>query len=150
MYAVIDRPVTPRTPGSRGDRPSNGTPAPPPQTRAGGLVGNFTAAELAAWFSRVETRGTGWSHQAGALAGATGQAGISVEEVGMRYDEFIGVAGERPGLPRDDAEALTHAALRTLSERLNGGEAEDLRSQLPEGLRSTTYSARLAVIDSQG
>ena len=53
----------------------------------------------------------------------------------MKYDEFIGAVSERAGLPRDEAESLTHAVLRTLSERLSGGEAEDLRAQLPKGLQ---------------
>ncbi|HEV7468742.1 MAG: uncharacterized protein JWP64_2621 [Pseudonocardia sp.] len=53
----------------------------------------------------------------------------------MKYDEFIDAVSERAGLPRDEAESLTHAVLRTLSERLSGGEAEDLRAQLPKGLQ---------------
>jgi uncharacterized protein (DUF2267 family) len=53
----------------------------------------------------------------------------------VQYDQFIASVAEKAGLPRGKAEALTHAALRVLSERISGGEAEDLREQLPKPLR---------------
>src|SRR3954470_4174590 len=53
----------------------------------------------------------------------------------MRYDRFIAEVGERASLSREEAEAATHAVLRVLSERLSGGEAEDLRAQLPKALQ---------------
>jgi len=43
---------------------------------------------------------------------------------------------DRAGTSRDEAESLTRATLRTLAERLPGGEAEDLRAQLPRQLQA--------------
>jgi uncharacterized protein (DUF2267 family) len=53
----------------------------------------------------------------------------------MRYDRFVAEVGDRASLSREEAEAATHAVLRVLSERLSGGEAEDLRAQLPKALQ---------------
>jgi uncharacterized protein (DUF2267 family) len=53
----------------------------------------------------------------------------------MKYDEFIESVRQRTGLPRPAAATLTHAALRVLGERLSGGEAEDLKAQLPKELQ---------------
>ena len=53
----------------------------------------------------------------------------------MKYEEFIAAVADRAGLPRDEAETLTHATLRVLAERISGGEAEDLRAQLPKELQ---------------
>jgi uncharacterized protein (DUF2267 family) len=53
----------------------------------------------------------------------------------VQYDKFIAAVADRAGLPRDEAEALAHATLRVLSERISGGEAEDLRAQLPNELQ---------------
>src|SRR5260370_25982554 len=53
----------------------------------------------------------------------------------MRYDEFLGHVQHRAGLSsRAEAERATHATLETLAERLVGGEAHDLASQLPPEL----------------
>ena len=50
----------------------------------------------------------------------------------MKYDEFIAQVERRTGLDsRDAAIRATSAALETLAERLAGGEAKDLASQLP-------------------
>jgi len=50
----------------------------------------------------------------------------------MKYDEFIAEAQRRTRSgSREEAEAATAATLMTLSERLAGGEAKDLASQLP-------------------
>ncbi|CCH87440.1 conserved protein of unknown function [Modestobacter italicus] len=53
----------------------------------------------------------------------------------MQYDEFITSVGAR-GVPREEADTLTHATLRVLAERLTGGEAHDLRAQLPGELQA--------------
>lgn len=53
----------------------------------------------------------------------------------MQYDDFIASASARSGRPPEVAEALTHATLRVLAERLSGGEARDLASQLPKELQ---------------
>jgi uncharacterized protein (DUF2267 family) len=53
----------------------------------------------------------------------------------MKYDEYIESIGERTRLPREAVETLTHATLRVLAERLSGGEAEDLRAQMPTELK---------------
>ncbi len=53
----------------------------------------------------------------------------------MKHDEFIGQVQHRARLSsRGDAEIATRATLETLAERLDGGEANDLASQLPRGL----------------
>jgi uncharacterized protein (DUF2267 family) len=50
----------------------------------------------------------------------------------MKYDEFIAEVQRRARLrSRGEAEAAVSATLTTLSERLAGGEAKDLASQLP-------------------
>ena len=49
----------------------------------------------------------------------------------MKYDEFIGQVQHRARLgSRAEAERATRATLETLAERLAGGEAHDLASQL--------------------
>ncbi|MCU1605585.1 MAG: uncharacterized protein JWP46_2050 [Modestobacter sp.] len=53
----------------------------------------------------------------------------------MKYDEFITSVAELAGLTREEAESLTRASLRVLAQRLSGGEAEDLRAQLPQQLK---------------
>ncbi len=52
----------------------------------------------------------------------------------MQFDEFIRKVAERADVSLETAEMLTAATLRTLAERISGGEAEDLASQLPRGL----------------
>ncbi len=53
----------------------------------------------------------------------------------MKHDEFIGQVQHRARLAsRGDAEIATRATLETLAERLSGGEADDLASQLPRGI----------------
>ena len=53
----------------------------------------------------------------------------------MKYDEFIGHVQHRARLSsRAEAEHATRATLETLAERLVGGEAHDLASQLPPEL----------------
>jgi uncharacterized protein (DUF2267 family) len=53
----------------------------------------------------------------------------------MKYNEFIESVRQRTRLPREAVEALTHATLQVLAERLSGGEAEDLQAQLPKELK---------------
>jgi uncharacterized protein (DUF2267 family) len=53
----------------------------------------------------------------------------------MKHDEFIGQVQHRARVSsRGDAEIATRATLETLAERLAGGEADDLASQLPRGI----------------
>jgi uncharacterized protein (DUF2267 family) len=53
----------------------------------------------------------------------------------LRYEEFIGQVRHRAGLgSHAEAERATRATLETLAERLAGGEAHDLASQLPAEL----------------
>jgi uncharacterized protein (DUF2267 family) len=54
----------------------------------------------------------------------------------MHYQEFISAVAERAGVPIDRAEALTRATLETLAERVTGGEAGNLASQLPKDLQA--------------
>ncbi len=50
----------------------------------------------------------------------------------MKYDEFIAQIQRRADLSsRDEAETAVRATFETLAERLAGGEAKDLASQLP-------------------
>lgn len=50
----------------------------------------------------------------------------------MKYDEFISQVQQRAGLSsHEEAERASRATLETLAERLAGGEAKDLASQLP-------------------
>jgi uncharacterized protein (DUF2267 family) len=44
--------------------------------------------------------------------------------------------------PRDEAEALTHATLQVLGERLSAGESEDLGTQFPSGDRNDDPDTR--------
>jgi uncharacterized protein (DUF2267 family) len=61
----------------------------------------------------------------------------------VQYEEFITAAADRSGLPREDAERLVHATLRVLAERISGGEAEDLKAQMPKpSFRSTSSHRR--------
>jgi uncharacterized protein (DUF2267 family) len=53
----------------------------------------------------------------------------------MKYDEFISHVSSRAGVPPDQAEVLTRVTLATLAERISGGEARDLASQLPKDLQ---------------
>jgi uncharacterized protein (DUF2267 family) len=66
----------------------------------------------------------------------TGIADGSAEEDHMQFEEFVDQVADRIGMSRDEAESLVRATLRTLAERLSGGEAEDLRAQLPRQLQA--------------
>lgn len=54
----------------------------------------------------------------------------------MDYETFTQTTADRAGLPRDVAERIEHATLRTLADRISGGEAHDLASQLPTRLQA--------------
>ena len=53
----------------------------------------------------------------------------------MDYETFTRTTAERAGLPEEAAERLEHPTLRTLADRISGGEAEDLAAQLPGPLQ---------------
>jgi uncharacterized protein (DUF2267 family) len=54
----------------------------------------------------------------------------------MDYETFTRTAADRAGLPVDTVERVEHATLRTLADRISGGEAQDLASQLPSRLQA--------------
>jgi Uncharacterized conserved protein (DUF2267) len=74
----------------------------------------------------------------------------------VQYDDFVSSVQARGGRPRDETEALVHATLRVLAERLTAGEADDLRAQLPGylqaglGCRRARGCARLRVRAAPG
>lgn len=53
----------------------------------------------------------------------------------MNYDTFVEQVSRRANVPSAQAIALIHATLRTLSERLTGGETLDIAAQLPPPLQ---------------
>jgi uncharacterized protein (DUF2267 family) len=53
----------------------------------------------------------------------------------MDYATFTRATAERAGLSEETAERIEHATLRTLADRISGGEALDLAAQLPTRLR---------------
>ena len=52
----------------------------------------------------------------------------------MEYDEFIDRVVERAAVSRQHAAMLTQATLQVLADRISGGQAADLETQLPENL----------------
>jgi uncharacterized protein (DUF2267 family) len=60
----------------------------------------------------------------------------------MDYETFTRTAADRAGLPVDTVERVEHATLRTLADRISGGEAQDLASQLPSRLQADLRPAR--------
>jgi uncharacterized protein (DUF2267 family) len=58
----------------------------------------------------------------------------------VQFDDFIEAVAERADTSRGEAQALVRATLRTLAERISGGEAEDLRAQLPRELKGDLIS----------
>jgi uncharacterized protein (DUF2267 family) len=59
----------------------------------------------------------------------------------MDYDQFVDLVAERADVSREQAETLTAATLKTLAERITGGEARDLAAQLPARLASPLMPA---------
>ncbi len=53
----------------------------------------------------------------------------------MDYNGFISTVRERAHVPDDEAQRAACATLLTLSERLTGGEAEDIANLVPQELR---------------
>ena len=60
----------------------------------------------------------------------------------MDYETFTRTTAERAGLPEEAAERLEHATLRTLADRISGGEAQDLAAQLPGPLKDDLRTPR--------
>lgn len=58
----------------------------------------------------------------------------------MDNNEFVDSVAKRSGTSPQQAEALTRATLRTLAERIDGGEARDLAAQLPRELRAYAFA----------
>jgi uncharacterized protein (DUF2267 family) len=53
----------------------------------------------------------------------------------MNYATFIETVEHEAGAPRADAERAVRATLKTLGERLSGGESRDIAAQLPPEVR---------------
>jgi uncharacterized protein (DUF2267 family) len=53
----------------------------------------------------------------------------------VNHDEFITKVGGRADVSLENAGAVAAATLRTLAERISGGEARDLAAQLPKELQ---------------
>jgi uncharacterized protein (DUF2267 family) len=53
----------------------------------------------------------------------------------MRYATLLTIVEQLTGLDRPEAERATEAALRTLAERITGGEARDIAAFLPREMR---------------
>jgi uncharacterized protein (DUF2267 family) len=60
----------------------------------------------------------------------------------MDYGTFTRTTAQRAGVPEEKAERLEHATLRTLADRISGGEAQDLAAQLPRPLQEDLRPAR--------
>jgi uncharacterized protein (DUF2267 family) len=58
------------------------------------------------------------------------------------YDTFIETEAERPGITREQAESIARATLRTLADRITGGEFDDLTAQLPRPLKEVVPTPR--------
>jgi uncharacterized protein (DUF2267 family) len=54
----------------------------------------------------------------------------------MDYDGFVAIVQEAGRIPREEAERVSCATVRTLAERVTSGEAEDLAERLPGRLSS--------------
>jgi uncharacterized protein (DUF2267 family) len=59
----------------------------------------------------------------------------------MDFDDFLNLVANRADVGWDRAQALTDATLRTLAERISGGEAKDLAAQLPTELQPSLSGA---------
>lgn len=53
----------------------------------------------------------------------------------MDYEEFFNAVARRLGVSSTQAASVTSATLKTLAERISGGEARRLAEQLPRELR---------------
>jgi uncharacterized protein (DUF2267 family) len=59
----------------------------------------------------------------------------------LDYQTFTRTAAQRAGLPEDTTERIEQATLRALADRISGGEAQDLASQLPDRLKDALRPA---------
>jgi uncharacterized protein (DUF2267 family) len=60
----------------------------------------------------------------------------------MDYQTFTRTAAQRAGMPEPTVERVEHATLRTLADRISGGEARDLAAQLPGPLQEDLQKPR--------
>jgi uncharacterized protein (DUF2267 family) len=60
----------------------------------------------------------------------------------MRYATLLTIVEQLTGLGRPQAERATQATLRTLAERITGGEARDIAAFLPREMRGWMVPAR--------
>ena len=60
----------------------------------------------------------------------------------MDYATFTRTTAQRAGVPEEAAERIEHATLRTLADRISGGEAQDLAAQLPAPLQDDLRTPR--------
>lgn len=60
----------------------------------------------------------------------------------MDYETFTRTVARRAGVPQDEAERIEFATLQTLADRISGGEAQDLASQLPKPLQEALRPPR--------
>jgi uncharacterized protein (DUF2267 family) len=58
----------------------------------------------------------------------------------MRYDELVKAVGETARIDREEADRAARATVAVLGERLAGGEAKDLLSQLPTELHGAALA----------
>jgi uncharacterized protein (DUF2267 family) len=59
----------------------------------------------------------------------------------MDHQTFTTTAAQRAGMPVDTVERVERATLRTLADRISGGEAKDLAVQLPVHLKDALRPA---------
>jgi uncharacterized protein (DUF2267 family) len=57
----------------------------------------------------------------------------------VNCSEFVDAVARRAGVSSEQANDLTRATLRTLAERISGGEARDVAAQLPPELRECLH-----------
>jgi uncharacterized protein (DUF2267 family) len=60
----------------------------------------------------------------------------------MHYAPFLSTVEQVGGLSREQAERAIEATLRTLAERITGGEAEDVAAFLPKEVRTYLFPTR--------
>jgi uncharacterized protein (DUF2267 family) len=76
-----------------------------------------------------------------APCGPCHSAAETYRSLGMRLATFMDVVEETAGITLEEAERAVHASLRTLAERITGGEADDIAAFLPRELRADLRSA---------
>jgi Uncharacterized conserved protein (DUF2267) len=59
----------------------------------------------------------------------------------MTNEQFINEVARQAGVSKQQAEPLTKAVLSALADRLTGGEADDVASQLPKGIKEAMVRA---------